>query len=56
MYMYDITYSSVCGCRECAVLLSGHLSFIVLEYVRGSCATGVGLFCAAIWCSFHAML
>jgi hypothetical protein len=27
--------------RECAVLLSGHLSFIVLECVRDSCVTGV---------------
>jgi hypothetical protein len=28
---------------SCVVLLSGHLSFIVLDCVRGSCAKGVGL-------------
>jgi hypothetical protein len=28
--------------RECAILLSGHLSFIVLEYVRDACATANG--------------
>jgi hypothetical protein len=42
--------------RECAVLLSGHLSFIVLECVRDAYAMGVGLLCAAIWCSFSVML
>jgi hypothetical protein len=34
--------------RECAVLLSGHLSFIVLEWVRDSCATG----CRVVVCCY----
>jgi hypothetical protein len=42
--------------RECAILLPGHLGFIVLECVRDVCVTGVGLLCAAIWSSFRAML